>query len=615
MADFPAEESAQERHHHSVLPGRVLAERFRIVDEIGAGGMGKIYLAEHMLMRKQVAIKLLHRKMSVLPEVVARFEREAIAAGKVDHPNVAKAYDCGRMQDGTFFIVMEYIEGRSLADELGDDGSKIEVVRALQLTGQIAEALGAAHAEGIVHRDLKPDNVMLVTRGEQAEQVKVLDFGIAKLETADFGEGSGASITRLGSVFGTPEYMAPEQAAGQAVDHRVDIYALGVIVYRMLIGNTPFCGDDVSATLMQQITQPCPELPMELPESVRVLIRKLLEKNPQDRPSQASEVVDLVLESLKSLGAMPVSSKTRMELSSVSEITKLTDRQKLLDLEKAAQAKGSVQVGPWRLPIWIPALAVLAILLSVAGLAWKVHEKELAQEEAKRLEILRAAEAAEALAVEEKKQNSDAEIDSEIEELLVDVGAGDKSALEKLEGRADSERSVREWLVLGRARAQRNQFSEALDAYAKALESDTSVATDASIKRFLYIVAAKAETGTRAVELAAKHLGSDGADLLYWAWVDMTKQRTPATQLAEELLHRKDIRDVVSPGLEVALDLREAQSCEDFRKLLPRVSLNGDVRSLRLLKRLEKEHADCKFDPHLIQGAINACTERPAPRY
>src|SRR5258708_4468984 len=170
--------------------------------------MGAVYRAEHVLMKKPVAVKVLHREMTVMGEVVKRFEREAVAAGRIEHPNVAVATDFGKLDDGAFYLVLEYAPGRSLTKALKEDGA-FAVERALLIARQVAAGLGAAHEAGIVHRDLKPDNIMLTERGGTKDFVKVLDFGIAKVMATDEG---GSALTRLGSVFGTPQYMSPEQA-------------------------------------------------------------------------------------------------------------------------------------------------------------------------------------------------------------------------------------------------------------------------------------------------------------------------------------------------------------------------------------------------------------------
>ncbi|MEO6418370.1 MAG: serine/threonine-protein kinase, partial [Polyangiaceae bacterium] len=227
------------------LIGTTLSGRYKIEKLLGEGGMGAVYQAEHTHMRKRLAVKVLHPEMSRLPEVVARFEREAMAAAHIDHPNVATATDFGKLEDGSFFLVLEFVEGESLRDVIAV--GRLETGRALRILRQIAAALQRAHALGIVHRDLKPENVMLVNREGEPDFVKVLDFGIAKVQIGELTAGnvkeSGPGqplLTQAGMVYGTPEYMAPEQALGQPVDPRADIYSLGIIGYEMLAGVRPF---------------------------------------------------------------------------------------------------------------------------------------------------------------------------------------------------------------------------------------------------------------------------------------------------------------------------------------------------------------------------------------
>src|SRR5687768_17603651 len=199
--------------------GAVLADRYRIDSLLGEGGMGKVYAAEHVLMKKKLAVKVLHRELTTVPEVVARFEREAMAAANIENPNVAAATDFGKLPDGSVFLVLEYVQGKNLRDEIAAGPFALD--RALHITRQIASALGSAHALNIVHRDLKPENVMLVEKGADPDFVKVLDFGIAKVPIGEVDRSAqnskDAPITKVGMVFGTPEYMAPEQALGQPV--------------------------------------------------------------------------------------------------------------------------------------------------------------------------------------------------------------------------------------------------------------------------------------------------------------------------------------------------------------------------------------------------------------
>jgi serine/threonine-protein kinase len=269
------------------LVGQLLGERYRIEALLGSGGMGAVYRATHVHMKKAVAVKVLHKEMTFQEEVVKRFEREAVAAARIEHPNVAAATDFGRLEDGAFYLVLEFVEGRSLAD-LQKQLGRLPTERALRIARQIAMALTAAHASGIVHRDLKPDNVMLVQRDGDPDFVKVLDFGIAKLhgeETAD-----QPALTRVGTVFGTPEYMAPEQAKGEPADARADLYTLGMILYEMLRGKSAFEGDDLIVVLTQQMASPPPPLPDDVDSEVRALVMMLLEKDPARRVQSASQL-------------------------------------------------------------------------------------------------------------------------------------------------------------------------------------------------------------------------------------------------------------------------------------------------------------------------------------
>ena len=207
--------------------------RYRIIELIGEGGMGKVYLAEHVEIGKRVALKVLHPSYSRMPDLVERFRREARAASKIGHPNIVDVTDFGATADGSVYFVMEYLEGVELGSVIEREGA-LDVARALRITGQICRALSAAHREGIIHRDLKPENIFLITRDGEADVVKVLDFGIAKTTEAEAARER--RLTSPGMAMGTPEYMAPEQAAGRPADARTDIYSLGAIMYEMVTG-------------------------------------------------------------------------------------------------------------------------------------------------------------------------------------------------------------------------------------------------------------------------------------------------------------------------------------------------------------------------------------------
>ena len=284
------------------LVGTVVAGRYRIERLLGSGGMGAVYCAEHVHMRKTVALKVLHKELAGVNEVVARFEREAIAASRIEHPNVAPATDFGKLDDGSFYLVLEYVDGKSLRELIAEGPLAWE--RAVAIARQIVSALVAAHAAGIVHRDLKPDNVMLVAQQDGSERVKVLDFGIARVTLSSDAARDATHLTKVGAVMGTVAYMSPEQALGDEVDERTDLYALGVIIHEMISGRVPFDADSAAQILAKQITEKPPALPPGPPAALGTLVAELLGKTRVERPPSARAVLER-LEGLGTLSSAP----------------------------------------------------------------------------------------------------------------------------------------------------------------------------------------------------------------------------------------------------------------------------------------------------------------------
>ena len=273
------------------LIGRVLLHRYRIVSELGEGGMGKVYLAEQKMGTavRKVAIKTLHPELSGDPQLVARFHRECETVIELQHPNTIKFYDFGELEDKTLFIVMEYIQGGDLAQRLQTTGA-VTPALADKLLIQICGSLHEAHERGVVHRDLKPENILLTTRGGQTDFVKVLDFGIAKRSEAE--DEKNAKLTKQGMVLGTPPYMSPEQFSGQTLDLRSDIYSLGVVTYEMVTGHLPFEAKTPWEWATKHLTvQPTPieSYPggAALPEAKRQVIMRSLSKNRDERQANA----------------------------------------------------------------------------------------------------------------------------------------------------------------------------------------------------------------------------------------------------------------------------------------------------------------------------------------
>ncbi|HEY5962067.1 MAG TPA: serine/threonine-protein kinase [Polyangiaceae bacterium] len=277
--------------------GDIVAGKYRLLAMIGEGGMGVVYLAEHSLIEKRVALKVLRSEYSMKPELVSRFQQEAISASRIKHPNVLDVFDFGQLEDGSFFLAMEYLSGRDLAAELTESGT-IAPERAVRIALQMCRALAVAHARGVVHRDLKPENVFLHVTEEGDEVVKIVDFGIAQLkgkEDSEAGHTRKRRLTRTGMIFGTPEYMSPEQAKGTAVDLRSDIYALGIILYEMVTGAVPFTGTTFMAVLTAHLTQPTPPIDAIAPgtaisNELEQAIMRSLEKDPGQRYQSMREL-------------------------------------------------------------------------------------------------------------------------------------------------------------------------------------------------------------------------------------------------------------------------------------------------------------------------------------
>jgi serine/threonine-protein kinase len=267
--------------------GRTLDGKYRLDRKINSGGMGTVYKATHLMLGKSVAVKLIKADLPSSPDVVRRFQREAKAASELNHPNIAPAYDLGQTQDGTLYIAMEYVDGRSLKDVI--QGGPLDPARIIRISKQIASALALAHRHEIIHRDLKPQNIMITKDAEGREVAKLLDFGIAK--TLDEG---ATQLTATGFSLGTPQYMSPEQAYGRQVDGRSDLYSLGIIVYEMLIGEVPFSDPSTPAVLVKQMTEAPvpPELKrpdLHVSPELAAIALKCLEKDPAKRYQTADE--------------------------------------------------------------------------------------------------------------------------------------------------------------------------------------------------------------------------------------------------------------------------------------------------------------------------------------
>jgi serine/threonine protein kinase len=403
--------------------GMVLDSRYKVESLLGSGGMGNVYAARHIVIDKPVAVKILRLEYSKDPRQAERFMREARAASRIGHPNIVDVTDFGRLENDQIFFVMEYLVGLTLASELRKRGAQ-STRRVLNLAIQICHALGAAHAKGIVHRDLKPENVFIVNpitaeemedaSGRQQDSIKLLDFGIAKITWDE----QQRRLTKVGSIFGTPQYMSPEQAAGKDTDLRGDVYALGCIVYEMLTGELPFIADTFMGTLTKQMfenpvppRQLRPDLGILAP--LELLVLRAMEKDP-DKRYQTMQELAAALEQCYELGdigrapvvVLPpadsaVDAITDHRLETVHLLVKERDEPEGPEVESAGPGApilggdigaGATTAPPLRRRTWVwPVL--LFVILSVVGIYVVLRVTSSPSSEGERVAVLGGSDA------------------------------------------------------------------------------------------------------------------------------------------------------------------------------------------------------------------------------
>ena len=619
--------------------GQVISGRYLIKELLGEGGMGAVYLAEHTHMKKRVALKLLHPEMVDNVEVSARFEREALASAHIEHPNVAAATDFGKTDDGAFFLVLEYVEGTSLRDAL--DAGPLSVQRVLRIGRQIALALERAHEAGIVHRDLKPENVMLVKKDDEPDFVKVLDFGIAKLlegaasASEQIAKRNGGAVnqplTRMGTILGTPEYMAPEQALGEAVTPAADLYGVGVMLYEMLTGKHPFDPPDRMAMLSFHIVAPVPPMAdrapaIDIPPAVEALVRCLLEKDSKKRypnaraladaidAAAASCAIDMGLNVPAPVPSQPGSSRAVGGLAGSPPPPSTTDWVRNdafaqtsvgLPATSATAAGGDTALSPApatdggglleklgrqpRVVLYALAAAVpLALVVVVVVMVLLFHG-------AKPAEPIKGKEG---MTVTETKGKT---APTDRVEAAVVLGP---DALETLAKEYPDDPAVRQKLAL--AYQAQGKTTEALRSVRALLAASPAAASDDDIVQLVTAAAAKPQ-GTdddEAFALLEGPLGERGVDAL----IDLSaraagrevRDARDVRLRATKSLAKPEVRAHASQAAGILLDFKAATLCPAKHDLLGRAKDQGDARLLPLLKPIKQSHGRGFFsrDPY-----------------
>ncbi|MDI1480793.1 serine/threonine-protein kinase [Polyangium sp. y55x31] len=536
------------------LVGKVLSDRYVVHELIGHGGMGAVYRGEQVHLRKRVAIKVLRPDMARMIELSVRFEREAIAGAHVSHPNVVAAIDFGKLDDGSQFLILEYVEGTPLSDLIGQGPMPLD--RTLSISRQIAMALGAVHEKSIVHRDVKPQNILVDAKGA----VKLLDFGLAKVRVellSDQGRNAKPSpaLTGVGMVMGTFAYMAPEAARGmEGVDARSDLYALGVVMYEMLTGKRPFEEKDPGLHLKKIRSEDPPPMrerapEIQVPPRIEALVLRLLAREPDRRFASANEV-----------------------LAALDEAAVAPEKEPDKALEKAPEAaptKAAV-TAPKRLDkrsliLIASGLSALAVLLLVVVLLRGGSEPQ-----------------------EPPAPTTSAA-------PLPSPTTAPASAPTDIEG-ADAT----EWAERLRRAASRKEWRPGAKAFLALGKLDPARATGSELRGDVVAVVAGIGFETSFTEsdqvfdALENELGSGGLDVLFH--VVRTRGGTKASRRAQDILAKPGILDRATPALRVAYELRKA-ACPDKRALFSRAADEGDGRALDELLIVKDAPCSAKRDP------------------
>lgn len=629
----------------NALVGTIVADRYRIHNVLASGGFGVVYTGEHVHMRKRVAIKVLHPDTEGLPGLVSRFEREAIVGAHVEHKNVASARDFGKMQDGSCYLVLEFVRGATLRQILRQ--GRMPLARVLRITRQIATALSKLHAKGIVHRDLNPRNVMVIPGPK--DLVKVIDFGFAKVPVERFNAMSfqkgtptaPSQITGDGVIFGTIGYLAPEAALGmRLVDNRSDLYALGAMLYEMLAGVPPFEAETQAGLFLRHRTEPVPSIAersgADVPKELEAIALRLLAKSPEDRfqraeellraldaagaaldgDAQATEPIEPEPISLSVAGAAPPRSLPRFEdvAEGTPEPTVTTNHREAPAADRASAPAPKTLASPTTAPppsrgrsAWL-LLAGAALLATGGFVLLRSKDGPATASGSTAAATATAASAPEPARADPPRPQITAERSAT---PAASAAAPTATAIAGLDAEA--------WRRIVRQAPTSRDFPKAAEGLLALAELDpgalSTVEMRAAAVETTLTASADRAKGAVLAKALAERFGSDGIDVLYD--LATTRGGSLAASLATPLLSDSAVRARGTPALRIAIELREA-ACSDKPALLDRARTEGDARTLALLSAMRAPDCDasggacCLRDNPAVETAARELGERLA---
>lgn len=582
--------------------GQLIDGRYRILEVVGRGGMGTVYKAEHEAIRRVVALKLLHAPLAQVPEVSRRFEREAFAIGRIEHPNCVNVSDFGRLPDGSLYLVMEYLEGTALSDELATHG-RLPIVRSLRILRHVVRGLGHAHSHEIVHRDVKPENVIVLEHDGDPNFAKILDFGIAKLIGSAARDDGGGTLTQAGMAFGTPLYMSPEQALGQPIDGRADLYAASVMGFEMIVGKPPFRSEDKIDVMSMHATKPVPTMSevdptVAVPPAVEQLLRTGLAKRASERfadadayvaaidavlaelapprPSTASPTLAQDISARRPPSAAPLSPAAQTGVTALAGDPNLAPTAAGPGYDTLALPEASPAPRLSRSKQLVLAGSAALLLIAIAALVLSQPDRPSPE---------RPLETA-AMAADAGEPGDERPLVEQASELLGKGAPQEAIDLlsahsEELMEQADAQ------LLLGHAHAALRNDGDALSAYSRAIAADKALGDDPAFRANIEPMLVDGKDPTTPVDAAALlyRLGVEdtGERIVDWAssgkWL---KRRQHAVAVAEEL----GLGDRIDRVGSLLIDLRQLDSCEDRRAVVGQLRAISDPSALDGLRRL-----------------------------